>query len=205
METEFADDVLVDGSLTGGGNFTAICVDAPHLFVQPVAAGDFNDDSTLDIADLDILRTEFQLSRHRSLYDLTDDSNVNRDDQFAWIHTVSAAYRFSFFKLTLNPLDPTQYLVDGDIRDMYAREIMVEILEDDGSTSTETHTLYFSEDGPMLEFQVSGVLKWSPAKAYTLRDAYAENDRLMNPFPRWNRATSLDKFKELHVSVLGVP
>ena len=109
-------------------------------------------------------------------------------DQFAWSHTVSTAYRFTFYELTLNPLDPTQYIYEGEIRDMDAREISVEILEDDGSVSTETRTLYTSQFGPMLELQVSGVpvLEWSPAKAYTLRDANAENNRLMNQFFRWN-------------------
>ena len=128
-------------------------------------------------------------------------------DQFAWSHTVSTAYRFTFYELTLNPLDPTQYIYEGEIRDMDAREISVEILEDDGSVSTETRTLYTSQFGPMLELQVSGVpvLEWSPAKAYTLRDANAENNRLMNQFFRWNRAKSLQEFKDLHASVLGVP
>lgn len=128
-------------------------------------------------------------------------------DQFAWSHTVSTAYRFSFYELTLNPVDPTQYLYDGEMRQMQAHEISVDILEADGSTSTETRTLYSSHYGPMLEFAVSGVpvLEWSPLKAYTLRDANAENDRLMNQFFRWNRAKSLTEFKNLHASVLGVP
>lgn len=128
-------------------------------------------------------------------------------DQFAWSHTVSTAYRFSFYELTLNPADATQYVYDGGFRDMEATEITVEIMEPDGSISTENRTLYKSHYGPMLELQVSGVpvLEWSPLKAYTLRDANAENTRLMNQFFRWNRAKSLDEFKRLHGEVLGVP
>lgn len=128
-------------------------------------------------------------------------------DQFAWSHTVSTAYRFTFYELTLNPADPTQYLYDNGFREMQANEVSVDILESDGSLSTETRTLYRSHYGPMIEYQVSGVpvLEWSNAKAYTLRDANAENHRLMNQFFRWNRAKSLTEFKELHGSVLGVP
>ncbi|MEN8718681.1 MAG: penicillin acylase family protein [Oceanococcaceae bacterium] len=128
-------------------------------------------------------------------------------DQFAWSHTVSTAYRFSFYELTLNPLDPTQYLYDGEFRTMDASDITVEIQEADGTMSTETRTLYRSHYGPMLEFQVSGVpvLEWSPLKAYTIRDANAENDRLINQFFRWNRAKSLTEFKDLQASTLGVP
>ncbi len=126
---------------------------------------------------------------------------------FAWSHTVSTAYRFTFYELTLSPDDPTTYLYDGELRPLEATEVNVDVLEADGSLSRETRTLYRSHFGPMIEFQVSGVpvLEWSTAKAYTLRDANAENDRLMNQFFRWNRAKSLDEFIELHGSVLGVP
>lgn len=132
---------------------------------------------------------------------------IGFNEHFAWSHTVSTAYRFSFYELDLNPLNPTQYFYDGELRDMQASEISVEILEDDGSLSSETRTLYSSHYGPMLEMQVSGlpILEWTPLKAYTLRDANAENYRLMNQFFRWNRAKSLDEFIELHASVLGVP
>lgn len=132
---------------------------------------------------------------------------IGFNEHFAWSHTVSTAYRFTFYELTLNPTNPTQYLYNNELVDMQATEVNVEVLEDDGSTSTETRTLYSSHFGPMLELAVSGVpvLEWSPLKAYTLRDANAENDRLMNQFFRWNRAQSLEEFIELHGSVLGVP
>lgn len=132
---------------------------------------------------------------------------IGFNQHFAWSHTVSTAFRFSFYELDLNPLNPTQYFYDGELRDMQASEITVEILEQDGSLSSETRTLYSSHYGPMLEMQVSGlpILEWTPLKAYTLRDANAENYRLMNQFFRWNRAKSLDEFIDLHASVLGVP
>ena len=132
---------------------------------------------------------------------------IGFNEHFAWSHTVSTAFRFTFYELTLNPLDPTQYLFDGEFIDMQARDITVEVLHADGSVSEETRTLYHSHYGPMLEFEVSGVpiLNWSPLKAYTLRDANAENDRLLNQFFRWNQASSFEEFVELHSSVLGVP
>ncbi|MGB1581415.1 MAG: penicillin acylase family protein, partial [Nevskiales bacterium] len=132
---------------------------------------------------------------------------IGFNEHFAWSHTVSTAFRFTFYELTLNPTDPTQYLYEGEMRDMEATDVVVDILEEDGSVSTETRTLYRSHYGPMLEFGVSGVpvLEWTPLKAYTLRDANAENDRLMNQFFRWNRAKSYEEFVELHSSVLGIP
>ena len=34
----------------------------------------------------------------------------------AWSHTVSTALRFTFHELTLNPENPLEYIVDGEIR-----------------------------------------------------------------------------------------
>ncbi|MBM7422090.1 penicillin acylase family protein [Spongiibacter marinus] len=132
---------------------------------------------------------------------------IGFNQHVAWSHTVSTAYRFTFYELTLNPADPTQYFYEGELRDMEASEITVPILEGDGTLGSETRTLYRSHFGPMLELAVSGVpvLEWSPAKAYTLRDANAENNRLINQFFRWNRAQSYEEFVDLHGSVLGVP
>ncbi len=132
---------------------------------------------------------------------------IGFNEHFAWSHTVSTAYRFTFYELNLNPANPTQYFYEGELRDMQATEIVVQVQEDDGSLSSESRTLYRSHYGPMLELAVSGVpvLEWSAAKAYTLRDANAENNRLINQFFRWNRAQSYEEFVELHGSVLGVP
>lgn len=132
---------------------------------------------------------------------------IGFNEKVAWSHTVSTAYRFSFYELTLNPADPTQYLYEGEFVDMESREITIEILGPDGSIETETRTLYRSHYGPMLEFAAAGVpiLNWSSAKAYTLRDANAENDRLLNQFFRWNQADSFEEFISLHGDVLGVP
>ncbi len=132
---------------------------------------------------------------------------IGFNEHFAWSHTVSTAYRFSFYELSLNPTDPTQYWYEGEWIDMTSQEIVVEALNPDGSVTEEVRTLYHSHYGPMLEYEVSGIpiLSWSPLKAYTLRDANAENDRMLNQFFRWNQASSFDEFVELHGSVLGTP
>ncbi|WP_370305896.1 penicillin acylase family protein [Sinimarinibacterium flocculans] len=132
---------------------------------------------------------------------------IGFNDHFAWSHTVSTAYRFGLYELTLNPLNPLQYIYDGEIRDIEQIPITIDVLEADGTISQESRTLYRSHFGPMLVLEVSGipVLGWTPLKAYTMRDANAENDRLINQFARWNQAESLDEFVRLHGEILGVP
>ncbi|MGH8460853.1 MAG: penicillin acylase family protein, partial [Stenotrophobium sp.] len=130
-------------------------------------------------------------------------------DKFAWSHTVSTAYRFTLYELTLDPTDltHTHYLYDGASVPITAVPVTIQIKEADGSMTTATKTLYRSQFGPMLTISASvvPVLGWTALKAYTLRDANAENDRLINQFFKWDQAQSLDEFEALHKSILGVP
>lgn len=133
--------------------------------------------------------------------------NIGFNDHFAWSHTVSTAYRFTLYQLIVNPLKPTQYLYNGSFVDMTAVPLSIQVLQPDGSTQTQTRTLYKSQYGPMVSISADGlpVLGWSNALAYTLRDANLENTRLINQFFLWNLAGSFDEFKQLQKSVLGVP
>ena len=132
---------------------------------------------------------------------------IGFNEKLAWSHTVSSAFRFTFYELTLDPADATSYLFDGASIPMESEDITINILEDDDSTSEETRTLYRSRFGPMLELSASGVeiFPWTNARAYTLRDANAENNALVQQFLEWNRADSLTDFIGLHASILGVP
>lgn len=132
---------------------------------------------------------------------------IGFNDHLAWSHTVSSAYRFTFYELTLVPGDPTSYVYGSSTMKMTAVPLSVDVKQADGSITKVSRTLYKSKFGPMLTYTVSGVniLPWTGAKAYTLRDANAENDRLINQFFAWDQAKSLDEFKALHASILGVP
>lgn len=132
---------------------------------------------------------------------------IGFNDHVAWSHTVSTAYRFTFYELTLNPANPRQYLYDGQFRDMSAVPVTVQVKEADGTTSEVSRTLYRTHYGPVLVLEASGVpiLGWNNLKAYAFRDANAENDALINQFARWNQAQSLDEFIRLHGEVLGIP
>ena len=132
---------------------------------------------------------------------------IGFNSHLAWSHTVSSAYRFTFYELTLAPNDPTSYVYDGQVMKMQAVPLSIDVKNADGSISKQTRTLYRSKFGPMLIYNVSGanIFPWSTSKAYTLRDANEENDRLINQFFAWDSAKSLDEFKALHKSILGVP
>jgi len=136
---------------------------------------------------------------------------IGFNDHFAWSHTVSTAYRFTFYELTLNPANPFQYLYGAGFRDIEQVPVTIDVKEANGSITQETRTLYRSHYGPVLVLTTSvngvsvPVLGWTPVKAYVLRDANAENDRLINQFAKWNTATSLDEFIQEHREILGIP
>ncbi len=134
-------------------------------------------------------------------------SLIGFNEHVAWSHTVSTAYRFTLYQLTLVPGRPTAYLYDGQIREMEEVPITIDVLQPDGGLVQQSRTLYRSHYGPMVGMEVSGinVLPWTPVIAFTLRDANFENDRLINHFLRWNMASSLDEFKQIQAETVAVP
>lgn len=132
---------------------------------------------------------------------------IGFNEHVAWSHTVSTAYRFTLYQLQINPANPTQYMYEGEMRDMIALPIEIEVKQANGSITKQQRTMYRSHFGPMLVLQASGipVLGWNQLMAFSLRDANVENDRLINQFAKWNMAKSLEEFIGLHGSELGVP
>jgi acyl-homoserine-lactone acylase len=132
---------------------------------------------------------------------------IGFNEHFAWSHTVSTAYRFTFYELTLVPGDPTSYIHEGEVVKMQEQPLTIEVLQGDGSVATQTRTLYRSHYGPMMNLTVSGanLFPWTPAKAYTIRDGNAENDRMINHFFRWNTARSFEEFKQIQRETVAVP
>ncbi|HUR40000.1 MAG TPA: penicillin acylase family protein [Verrucomicrobiae bacterium] len=132
---------------------------------------------------------------------------IGFNDHFAWSHTVSTAYRFGFYELTLSPESPTSYVYDGEVLQMEAVPLTIQVKQADGSLAEQSRTLYKSKFGPMTRLTLAGpdLFPWTDSKAYTIRDANFENDRLINQFFHWNKATSLNEFIALHKSVLGIP
>jgi acyl-homoserine-lactone acylase len=130
---------------------------------------------------------------------------IGHTDGLAWSHTVSTAFRFTPFELTINQAVPTQYLVDGEWVDMQARDVEVEVRGEDGEVTTETRTLYETEYGPMM----TGILglpifPWTPTKAWAMGDAN-RHLRYLNHFFEKNHAQSVRELKQILERNQGVP
>jgi acyl-homoserine-lactone acylase len=85
----------------------------------------------------------------------------------AWSHTVSTARRFGYFELTLDPKDPTAYMVDGRSVPMTRTKVTVQVKTDKGLIPV-TRTYYQTRFGPMVKTPLT---PWTRERAYALRDA----------------------------------
>jgi len=129
---------------------------------------------------------------------------IGFNDKVAWSHTVSTAYRFTPYGLTLKPGDPFTYLKDGQEKKITPVDLEIEVKVDGAAPRKEAVRLYRSEYGPML-YLGSSFFDWTTEKAFTIRDANAENFRLLRGYARWNQARSLDELERIQVEEVSTP
>lgn len=123
-------------------------------------------------------------------------------DHFAWSHTVSAGHRFTGYQLTLDPADATHYMVDGESIPMTSKDVEVKVRQPDGSTTTESRTMWASEYGPIIDFPGVG---WSATTTLSYRDANITNNEFVEQYFDMDTATSFDEFIDAHRRNQGIP
>ncbi|PKP94398.1 MAG: acyl-homoserine-lactone acylase [Alphaproteobacteria bacterium HGW-Alphaproteobacteria-16] len=123
----------------------------------------------------------------------------NRD--IAWTHTVTAARHFTLYQLTLDPADPTTYLVDGKAEKMTAKTVTVPM--PDGTAAVE-RTLYSTRFGPVIAMPAAGA-NWTKTTAFTMRDANRGNQRGLGAWVRIARARNVADVRAAVQETLGIP
>jgi acyl-homoserine-lactone acylase len=123
----------------------------------------------------------------------------------AWSHTVSTAFRFTPFQLTLVPGSPTTYLYDGQPQQMTSRTVTVQVLQPDGTVKPTSRTLYSSRFGPIFASLEGVPLPWTPTTAFALGDANADNFRVFNTFLEMDRARSAPQVLGILERTEGIP
>lgn len=118
----------------------------------------------------------------------------------SWSHTVSTGRRHTLYELTLDPADPTTYLVDGQRKKMERRQVSVPA---GAGAAPVTHTTWHTLWGPVVAIPGAG-LTWSAATAYAVADANALNARQYDAWIQMNRATSVEDLRRA-MSNNGIP
>jgi acyl-homoserine-lactone acylase len=130
---------------------------------------------------------------------------IGHNDNIAWSHTVSTAFRFTPYQLTLVPGSPTTYLYDGQPTQMTSRDVTVQVRQPDGSLKPETRTLYSSRYGPIFTSLLGVPLPWTPTTAFALADANVDNFRVFNHFLDTDMAKSANEELDILKKYEGIP
>ncbi|MER7465939.1 penicillin acylase family protein [Streptomyces sp. NPDC097981] len=100
--------------------------------------------------------------------------NIGFNERVAWSHTVATGTPVDLHQLTLDPADPTAYLVDGRPEKMTQRRVSVQVAGGAPVTRTQWWTRY----GPVVPGLGPGLpLPWTAGTAYALNDPNAANLR----------------------------
>jgi acyl-homoserine-lactone acylase len=123
----------------------------------------------------------------------------------AWSLTVSTAWTFTPYQLTLVPGHPTQYVYNGKPVAMTGQKVTVETASKDGAISKTHHTVWFTRYGPVVNGLLGLPLSWTTQTAFALDDANAGNLRLLNHFLATDEAHSVTQELSILKEYEGLP
>lgn len=128
--------------------------------------------------------------------------NIGFSEKVAWSHTVATGTPVNLHQLTLDPADPTAYLVDGVPEKMTRRTVTVPVAGGDPVTRTQWWTRY----GPVVSHLGAGLpLPWTATAAYALNDPNAANLRGSDTALAMGRARSVAGIQDALRRTQGLP
>jgi acyl-homoserine-lactone acylase len=120
----------------------------------------------------------------------------------AWTHTVSTDLRGAIYRLTLDPVNPTRYIVDGRSVPMTHRRVVIRVRSSTGAIATRTHDFWMTSFGPVL---AGASLPWTRQFAYALGDANQDNDRMLQQWLDIGKSPDVGALKTALARDLGLP
>ncbi|WP_258177269.1 penicillin acylase family protein [Streptomyces solincola] len=128
--------------------------------------------------------------------------SIGFTEKVAWSHTVSTGVPLNLHQLTLDPADPTVYLVDGVRERMTRRTVSVPLA--DGTTVRRVQ--YRTRYGPVVSSLDDELpLPWSATTAYALNDPNAGNLRMTDASLGMARADSAGGVRRALDRAQGLP
>ncbi|MEN8651369.1 penicillin acylase family protein [Streptomyces sp. 21So2-11] len=128
--------------------------------------------------------------------------NIGFTDKVAWSHTVATGVTLNLHQLTLDPADPTAYLVDGKRERMTKRTVSVPVKDGAPVTRSQWWTRY----GPVVTALGDALpLPWSATTAYALNDPNAVNLRGSDTALGFAKARSTRDIQDTLRRVQGLP
>ncbi|MET8327801.1 penicillin acylase family protein [Streptomyces sp. NPDC005181] len=128
--------------------------------------------------------------------------SIGHNANIAWSHTVATGVTLNLHQLTLDPADPTVYLVDGKPERMVKRTVSVAVKGGAAVTRTQWWTRY----GPVVTSLAAGLpLPWTVTSAYALNDPNATNLRSSDTGLGFSKARSTADIQTALRRTQGLP
>ncbi|MFD9336986.1 penicillin acylase family protein [Streptomyces sp. NPDC060028] len=128
--------------------------------------------------------------------------NIGFNEKVAWSHTVATGTPVNLHQLTLDPADPTAYLVDGKPERMTERKVSVQVADGAPVVRSQWWTRY----GPVVTGLGPGLpLPWTAGTAYALNDPNALNLRGSDTALALGKARSVSGVQDALRRTQGLP
>ena len=128
--------------------------------------------------------------------------NIGFNNDVAWSHTVSTAYRFTPYEYKL--LGRTTYLTDSGPRELERRVVEVEVRKPGGGFETVTEDLYRTDQGYVFDSPAT-FTPWSATSVWAIRDANAEHLRTVDTFLQMGKAKNVRDLLRRQDAAGGMP
>lgn len=116
--------------------------------------------------------------------------NIGWNNNVAWSHTVSTAYRFTPYEYTTVGPGTTYLSLNGLVKKAERRVVEVTVRRPGGALETVTEDLYRTPQGYVID-SPSQFMGWSPISFWAIRDANAEHLRTIDTFLDMGNATDV--------------
>ncbi|NYJ00420.1 acyl-homoserine-lactone acylase [Nocardioides thalensis] len=116
--------------------------------------------------------------------------NIGWNNNVAWSHTVSTAYRFTPYEYTTVGPGTSYLSLNGLVKKAERRVVEVTVRRPSGALETVTEDLYRTPQGYVID-SPSQFMGWSPISFWAVRDANAEHLRTIDTFLDMGSATDV--------------
>jgi acyl-homoserine-lactone acylase len=130
--------------------------------------------------------------------------NIGWNNNVAWSHTVSTAYRFTPYEYRIVG-KPTQYLTtNGLLKQLDHRVVQIQAKQADGSLKTVTEDMYRTPQGYVADAPAL-FMGWTPLSFFAIRDANGEQLKTIDTFLDMGKATNVSDLLAKQDAQGGMP
>src|SRR5690242_16867931 len=116
--------------------------------------------------------------------------NIGWNNNVAWSHTVSTAYRFTPYEYRTVGSPFTYLSANGIFKTVEKRTVNVTVKNSDGTLGTVTKTFYRTPQGYVIDAP-SSLMGWTPLSFFAIRDANGEQLRTIDTFLNMGKALNV--------------